>query len=283
MLDEGALLSNLGADGAALALLVCGHVLGDFVFQTKEMVRRKIEFRWLLFHVLVLSVVQAAVILPFYPALGTVLAVVVVGILHLMIDYARTNFEHRLGMRPGWDIRLLLADQSLHVTTLIGAWYLFLNPVPLQLLSPALIDVSATTLTQAAVLLAGVAFLWNGGSAVVRGTLDVVLHRSGGNGLQTMQRAAGEDGEEDETERDRVGELIGKLERELILVLGLIDAWAVIGLYVGTKPFARLRMGGSDQPGRSEEDELSRNYYLVGTLASVLVAILAIILVRLLV
>lgn len=265
LLEDVALLEGPGASGALLALLICGHTLGDFAFQTREMVRRKREFKVLSLHILVLTFVHALVLLPFFPSWQVAVAIIVVGLSHMLIDHVRTWVEHQESPRPGWDIRLFVLDQAMHLAILLGVWWV-LVPDAAGWFDPVLMDASIPVVLETALLVAAGAFLWNGGNAIVRGTLDVVELRYRSTS-STGADAHVEDG-------DRVGELIGKLERLFIFVLALIGAWAVIGLYVGTKPFARLKIGGDDQ-GTSAL-KLNRDYYLVGTLTSALVVILVV-------
>jgi hypothetical protein len=103
-----------------------------------------------------------------------------------------------------------------------------------------------TEATTGAVYLAAFVFAHDGGNAIVRGVLP-------------------EQGPESDHEDDlEVGSLIGSLERWLILFLGVAGLWGSVGLVVAAKSVARF-------------EELKQRpfaeYFLVGTLTSVLVAI----------
>ncbi len=262
MLEDLMLIGGRGASGALVALLLCGHALGDFAFQTRAMVRRKREIKFLIFHIAIVALIHLAVLLPFFPAWELAAAILIIAGTHLIIDHARTRFEHEASVRPGWDLRLFILDQSLHLLILLAAWW-FLAPSASAWFNP-LFDVTVDPVVEGAILVAAGAFLWNGGNAIVRGTLDVV---------ELRYRSATPEGDAVNVEEgDRVGELIGKLERLFIFALALVGAWAVVGLYVGTKPFARLKMSGAEE--NAQDLKLNRDYYLVGTLTSALVAIL---------
>jgi hypothetical protein len=78
-------LTALGPAGTALALLLLGHVLGDFVFQTDELARTKHRVGPLLVHAGIVNVVH---LLTFLPLLTTRTALVVgsIGVCHFLID-----------------------------------------------------------------------------------------------------------------------------------------------------------------------------------------------------
>lgn len=57
-------LTALGPEGTALALLVLGHVLGDFTVQTDALAKNKHRFRTLVTHGLIVLVVHVVVFVP---------------------------------------------------------------------------------------------------------------------------------------------------------------------------------------------------------------------------
>jgi hypothetical protein len=61
-----------------------------------------------------------------------------------------------------------------------------------------------------------------------------------------------------------MGRVIGVLERFLTLILVLLGQWGALGLVVAAKSVARFR---------ELEDKDFSDYYLIGTLASLLVAV----------
>lgn len=86
-----------------------------------------------------------------------------------------------------------------------------------------------------------------------------------------LERVATEDDAGDDgVERGRI---IGILERMIVLTLVLVGQWGALGLVVAAKSIARFR--NLDNRAFSE-------YYLIGTLASILIATVSGLLVRLL-
>lgn len=246
------LLTDLGAEGALLALLLCGHALGDFVFQTDRMVRRKREARWLIYHALEVTLLQAILLIPFF-SWRTFLVVLGLGTVHWLVDRLKVELGPRLS-RP---LLAFWLDQLCHLLALGAAWrlLLILQQSPLPLFAPIL-----PTLTAAAVAVAAFAFNVNGGAAVIGMLLE---------GFQLPGEASEGSAEDGSTEeaRDRtlrMGRMIGILERMLVVTLVLIDQWGALGLILAAKSIARFK---------DLEKRRFGEYYLVGTLTSFLIAI----------
>lgn len=239
------MLANLGPRGTAFALLLLGHVLADFAFQTDRMVQGKHRLGPLVAHGLVVTAVQAIVFLPFLtiPMVGLI---ALVGATHVAIDAGKA----RLRASGATSLRLFIGDQALHLVVLLVAWSLV--PQSALVASPVIEAIDGipyqgfTWLTTGAVYLAAFVFLHHGGNALVRGILP----------------DEGPGGGEDELS---AGRTIGTLERLIVLVLALAAQWSAIVLVIAAKSIARFE---------ELKDRTFAEYYLVGTLASVLVAVL---------
>lgn len=251
-------LTGLGPEGTALALLVLGHVLGDFVFQTDELAATKHRLGPLLVHGGIVIVVHVVAFVPLLTP-RTALIVLSVGVVHLLVDAVSSRIRNR---RPS-SARLFLGDQLIHLLVLLAAW--------------SMIDPSAWTegpvvtalggedalpwaeMTTGAVYVSAIAFAHEGGNAIVRGVLP-------DNGPESDEDGPGADGEGAESEEDdlEAGSLIGTLERWIILLLGVAGLWGTVGLVMAAKSIARFE---------ELKERPFAEYFLVGTLSSVLVAI----------
>lgn len=238
-------LTTLGPDGTALALLVAGHVLADFVFQTDAIARTKHRIKPLLAHGGIVLLVH---LLTFTPLLtrDTTLIVAALAVTHLLIDAVTAHLRHRRGP----SLHLFLADQSAHLLILFGAWSLIdataWTTAPVVARLGGVTAVPWTAVTTAAVYVAAFAFAHKGGNTIV-------------------QRVLPDDAPEPATEDDlEAGSLIGSLERWIVLLLGVASLWEAVALVVTAKSIARF-------------EELKQRpfaeYFLVGTLTSILVAI----------
>lgn len=228
-------------------LLLAGHLLGDFLFQTRGMVVHKARGRWLFAHAATVFLVHAAVLAPMItlPLAGTL---ILVAAAHAVIDRAKARWRRKV---PG-PLGLFLADQTLHLLVLAGVFVLVGRYVPPPLHLPAA-TVEAWTL--AALVAGSFAFNANGGSAIVDATLASLSP-----GLEEEDRGgAGDDGVPGS------GRLIGILERTIALVLILLGQWAMIGFLLTAKSIARFE---------ALKKRRFAEYYLSGTLASLLVVVL---------
>ena len=250
------LLATLGPAGTALALLVLGHVLGDFVFQTDALAKAKYRGGPLLAHGLIVFVVHGVVFLPFLSP-RTALLVIAVSVVHLLIDAVSARVRQR---ETSPAIHVFLADQLAHLLVIVVAW--------------ALMDASAWTVSPILTTLGGVATLpWADLSTVAVYVAAFAFAHKGGNAMVRDVLPADSPDSEHEDDLD-VGYLIGSLERWIILLLGLAGLWEAVAVVVAVKSIARFE---------ELKERPFAEYFLVGTLTSVLVAILLVVLVSVLV
>lgn len=244
MSEPPAFAPELAGPGATLfALLVCGHLLADFVLQTSWMVRHKArERKALAAHVLTVLGVQAACVLPvFHHPIALVFAGLIAA-LHGLIDLVKGRARPRFGLLP------FLADQLLHLLVLVlvlRLWlYRFEGPPPTPF-GPGELG----WIFRATVFVGVAAFNVNGASALVTSALSSI----------------GADASEPAGERPaRVGRLVGILERLLVLAAVALGEWGAVGLVLAAKSIARFQQ---------LDDRDFAEKYLVGTLTSVLIAV----------
>lgn len=178
-----------------------------------------------------------------------------VGVLHFVIDVISARVRH------GRDesVHLFLGDQLAHVLALLLAWSL-IDPTGWANASVVaafggLISLPWPEITTGAVYLSAFAFAHEGGNTIVAGVLPAEEPESDGEDLE-------------------VGSLIGSLERWIILLLGIAGLWEAVALVVAAKSIARFE---------ELKKQAFAEYFLVGTLTSVLVAFVLVLLVSLLV
>lgn len=224
-------------------LLLAGHLLGDFAFQTRRMVEGKHRPRVLAGHALVVWAVHLATLLPY---LGSAVVGVsfALGASHGVIDSLKSWLTRQ---RDGASFVPFVADQLAHLGVLAVAYLVLTRltgPLPARLS-----DLELQVWTLGAVLAAVFAFNWTGGAVLVSGVLD------------TLSPSLEED--EDSGVRGS-GRLIGILERTIALILIVLGEWGALALLLTAKSIARFE---------ELKDRRFAEYYLVGTLTSLLVAI----------
>jgi hypothetical protein len=235
-------------------LLLLGHVLGDFLFQTDEMAENKHRCGPLLSHSGIVIVVHVVSFVPLL-TLETALIVVFVGVFHFVIDAVSA----RLRRQEATSAHLFLGDQLAHLLIILVGWSLMdssaLTVAPVVTALGGEARLPWAEMTTGAFYVSAFVFAHEGGNTIVRGVLP-------------------EEGPESKEDDLEAGSLIGSLERWIIILLGLAGRWEAVALVVAAKSIARF-------------EELKKRafaeYFLVGTLASVLVAIVLVVLVSALV
>lgn len=266
-----------------LSWLVLGHLLADFVLQPDHVATRKFgrgadAWRALGTHVLIVGLVAAPIVLVYgLPGVGYVLVTVVT---HLVIDRMKIEATLRLDpvpevgaeeggdpeMVPGWSPMpgvWFLLDQLAHLGVLAAAWALLLaRAEPLGWWQDLVASIEASGDGEAIgrIVLAG----------VVISALVVANTRAGSLFVGTLVRAPRPPIVQDTRAADgpsvaRIGATIGVIERLLIATLVLMGGVATVGLVIAAKTIARFRQ---------LEDRLFAEYYLLGTLASVSLAVI---------
>lgn len=230
-------------DLALLALLVAGHCIGDFGPRWRGAGDAAPSFAALLAHVALVTAAHLVAVLPFIN-LEVAVAVLGIGLLHALIDGLKT----RTAAFDSQSAPVLIIDQAAHLAVIAVAWFLLTGWIgaPDLAVPPSWLESWVT----ASIIVAAFAANAAGGSVLVR----VVLGPLGGDA-----QARGGSG------HDGAGRLIGILERTITLILILAGQWAAMALLATAKSVARF----DDLKSREFAE-----YYLVGTLTSLLVAIL---------
>ncbi len=101
-----------------LALLVAGHLLADFLFQTEGLVAAKrINGRAMLLHGLITGLVQVALLSPMIN-LPVAYGILLISLSHLVIDAAKVRLVAKFGNR----LMLFCGDQLLHGICIFLVW-----------------------------------------------------------------------------------------------------------------------------------------------------------------
>jgi hypothetical protein len=228
--------------------LILGHVLADFVLQTDRMAATKTRPASLAAH---LAIVAGAtwIALGAPPAPLAILAVVVA---HGLTDYAKARIAPRGFAGFALDQGAHLAAIWLIAALRPGLWAegFWARPALIEAL-PSLVR-----LPEAMTLAAGLtAAVWAGGYAVRE-----LMH-----GLKDIP---------DDPERDASlpngGQLIGRLERLMILMLLVANQPDGIGLLIAAKSILRF-----NELAKDASDRRASEYVIIGTLASFAWAIAA--------
>lgn len=104
-----------------LLRLLIAHLLADFLFQSNAMAREKKKgpasayFRW---HIFIVGITTYVLLGQWANLKGPLL----ITIIHGIIDATKASLERKAPWAKSQEMRLFLADQALHLLTLIGYW-----------------------------------------------------------------------------------------------------------------------------------------------------------------
>lgn len=225
---------------AFLVLLVAGHLVGDALPRPRARAPRPSPGR-VGVHAVVVTAVHLLFVLPLLN-LHVLAAVAALGVLHASIDAAKARLA-----RDRRSTAAVAVDQVLHLVGIGGVWWLVVAVGTLS--SPRLLPEWWGVWLDGAVVAAAFALNAAGGSLGVRLVLSQL------DPLPEERAASATAG---------AGHVIGVLERTITLILILAGQWAAMALLATAKSVARFD---------DLKDRRFAEYYLVGTLTSLLVAI----------
>ena len=214
---SGLSVPALSPQVSILALLLSGHVVGDFLAQTPGLSERKAgSTGWMAVHGLVVLLSHLVMLSAFWSR-PVILVVVALSSVHFIIDMANRAFAAARGL----SLPQFLGDQALHAASILAAWHL---------LSGAL-DSGATVPHSGA---------WMGNVALAALVFSgFVLNTRGGTIAISRVFAAHPEllpGQREANSKQLDwGRTAGHLERSLFYVLVLLGQWVALGLVVAAK------------------------------------------------
>lgn len=232
---------------ALTIMLLIGHLLGDYYFQTNKMaINKELSFKTLLFHGVLYTGAMVFSILPFYNVDLLIIALIISAI-HFVIDF----IKYLIITHDRYENKMFVIDQLLHLLTIVAA-VILINYLKIPVLFFGRIKgVDEYVFMHYSRLLLLVLFIMKPTSIIIRQMLKKYT--------PTLEA-------EDEDFKN-AGSLIGILERLLILVLLFYGQFVAIGFVLTAKSITRY-------------DKITKNpqfseYYLLGTLLSILMVVVS--------
>ena len=240
-----------------LLAIFLGHLLADFVFQTQRLVDEKRAGKWsgYFLHGLI-HYLSALVLVGFFLkasalSVKTYIVLLLLAAVHLLIDFAKMRLTASSRLRDG--SLAYVADQFAHFLTVVfAAWILVPGVAFNQLFSP-ISSFRAAETKWLAVPIVYVAVMFGGGYLIR------YLTRNLSEGLKNHHP------EKSTEQLQNAGLYIGWLERFLVVTALLLQSPATVGLILTAKSIARYP---------EFKSERFAEYFLIGTLLSISVAIL---------
>lgn len=258
-----------------LLLLVLAHILGDFYFQFKYMSDKKDkQFRYVLLHGAEYGLVVYAVIFLIYGVMAASYATIMV-ISHLLIDSIKFKVSQLIDRSDWNDIKrdkiqsaFYLIDQALHLIAVIWtAYYLaVINTLSVNVWLSGILGIfglsGAFVLKWAASLLA----ISKPANTTIKKVIGTFKPKAEINiDSEEHKIQVSELDKPKETNDKNAGEMIGTIERMIMLILMSIQQYSAIALVLTAKSIARYN--------KIAEDPQFGEYYLLGTLTSTLLVI----------
>ena len=205
-----------------MKLLMIGHLLGDFYFQSTEMATRKKEsFEYTIRHCMVYSIVMYVVlVLTTGKLFSNIVPVLLIGLFHLLVDGLKSTF-YKIKKFDKWETGVFLIDQLIHIVTIFVISRFFVmefNLLWIPELSEGVISHISNGLTFFSALL-----ICGKPAAIIVSMMFSLIP-------ETIKAANNSENPQKQTTKEenmKVGAWIGILEREIIVVLG------VLGEYLG--------------------------------------------------
>jgi len=220
-----------------MALLLIGHVLGDFYFQSNEMAVGKVsknimeKRKWMTVHGVAYAACMAVVLFAGTElSLEVLWAFLTVALIHILIDI----FKYHITWKP------FVVDQFLHILTLAVASLIFSR----------YIGVKGFMAENHHYLLMVLGLL-----VVVRPIGLLIESRD------IWQLEESENLEQGERMRN-TSRMIGYLERIIVFFLLLLGQYSAIALVIAAKSIARF------PEIKDDEGRLKADYYIIGTMLS---------------
>ena len=237
----------------SLMMLLIGHLIGDFILQSPCLVEKKEKsIGYLFLHCGLYLTPVFCVLLCFCDWLQVIIFSLIVVVSHFMFDFSKIKLNK--GRGEVFDFFGFVLDQILHVVILISlscfmlkfnglGEFLIENPFTTQKLISCELEKAMMCLL---VILSMVTFF----GVFIKKLLGVIFKE--------------EQREYSTVSNNSAGYVIGCLERVIIIVFGMMGLYESIGLVLTAKSIARL-------PACSKKEFAEK--YLVGTLISLLIAI----------
>ncbi|MCL2603410.1 MAG: DUF3307 domain-containing protein [Defluviitaleaceae bacterium] len=232
-----------------LLLLLSGHIIGDFYLQTDNMSKgkqsgNKIERRkWLGWHGVCYALAIAALLFPVIQFSWRLLIIFfAISISHIALD----NVKRFIKWKP------FIIDQILHIAVILLMWFIFNDKVTMW---PYITELNALTFPGVATLNANPYWTLLGVMIILRPVGYLIKS----NELWNF-------GDVVEKDTPHAGRMIGYLERLIVFFLILNNALGTIGFIITAKSVIRFPeiINESDKTEKGKQVE----YYLIGTLLS---------------
>lgn len=236
-----------------MILIVLGHLLGDFYLQTDKIAtKRKTMFGYMLLHCFLYSIAIYIVMIILTKNINVSIEITcIISIVHVITDIVKNKI---CGKMQKYEAAIFAGDQAVHFSSLMVMGIIYRNYINTDILQYSF---KGYTIEQWITIMTAVLICWKPASiliALIFKEIPITIEQA------NIEMVGSSD---EDKENVKIGSLIGILEREIILLLGLMGQYGAVGFVLTAKSLARYKQ---------LEKKAFAEKYLVGTLLSAFIA-----------
>lgn len=236
-----------------MILIILGHLLGDFYLQTDKIATKKKTMPgYMLLHCFLYSIVMYIVMIILTKNINVSIEITcIISIVHTVTDIVKNKIYVKI---QKYEAAVFMVDQVVHFFSLMVMGVIYKNYIITDILQ---YPFKGYTIGQWTTIMIAVLICWKPASILVALIFREIPMTIEQADLETTGSSA------EDRENVKIGSLIGILEREIILLLGLMGQYGAVGFVLTAKSLARYKQ---------LEKKAFAEKYLVGTLLSAFIA-----------
>lgn len=249
-------------------ILLIGHFISDFFFQSSKMAElKKKKFKFLFVHCVIYAITFLIINIICLTPIIALKITAIISTIHFVVDFARCKIDNKIKL-PMVQFISFIVDQIIHIGLILIVYGYFSLESNINGFYNKL---SAFSLFESIILYSFLfCLLLNPASVFIKKLLST-LFVSGMPKSQKGKKQGKDDNNLNISSNQNIGSTIGMLERAITAVLLLCNQYAAIGLVLTAKSIARFK--------QLEEQDFAEKY-LIGTLTSLTISLIVTLIIK---